>query len=115
MNTLVKYNDVTLLITNADGDLSLLTSILDDIEKLDTDTKKFYKNLIAADADSIGQSLKIRANKLNYVKEALGIIGTPFDVHDAELYAVNKGIEYEVLELHSNAGHQNAKKILTGI
>lgn len=73
---------------------------LADIEALNDTVIAFYNNLMTAhEADSA--AIEQRKNAL---ESAIGykIIGVPFTNSDAELYALDKRLDYEVLELHGN-------------
>lgn len=110
MNALIKYKDVKLLITKTEGDASLLTSNIEAIEELDKRVKAFYLSQMSPDADSEVRAIEAEREKLSHVRDELGLIGVPFDNHDAELYALDRRLDYEILELHGNTGNQNASK-----
>lgn len=105
---LLKYKNIKILVSK-DADLGVFTANAEKIVALDNAVKEFYKNLLMA-TDKDVKAIKEKQKELNCIKEKLSAIGVPFDNHDAELYAVNKGIEYDVLELHGNTGNQNASK-----
>lgn len=104
---LIKYKNMKLLVHEG-VDIQPLIQHLSDIEALALDVESFYLNLLSATKDD-GAALTERARKLTS-KIGYKIIGVPFTSHDAELYALDKKLDYEVLELHGNTGKANAAK-----
>lgn len=105
--TLIKYNDLKLLI-NELQDARPLISMLPEIEDFAKEVSGFYGDLLnATDADAQAMEAKKKAllKKIGY-----SIIGVPFSNHDAELYALDKQLDYDVLELHGNTGKTHAAK-----
>jgi hypothetical protein len=104
---LVKYKGMNLLIH---GELQMqpLIDHLADIEVLEGKVTDFYKNIMdksSGAAAELADEQRALISKIGYK-----IIGVPFTNHDAELYALNKKIDYDILELHGNSGKANAAK-----
>ncbi len=103
---LVKYKKIKLLIN--DGlHMQPLIEHLTEIEQLNDAVNDFYKNLLTATSDQ-GAELETRKRELTS-KIGYKIIGVPFTGHDAELYALDKNISYDELELHGNTNNKNAQ------
>ena len=104
---LVKYKTLKLLI-NEGLPMQPLIDHLNDIVELEKKVKDFYANLLNETRES-GLALKKEQQALI---STIGytIIGMPFDNKDPELYALDKRLEYEVLELHGNVGNNNSAK-----
>lgn len=105
--TLIKYNNLKLLVNELE-DPSPLISRLPEIEALAVDVKEFYSNLLnvsESETKAIEDKRKLLIEKIGYQ-----IIGVPFTNHDAELYAIDKKLEYDILEIHGNTGKANASK-----
>ena len=93
---LIKYNDVKILI-ESECDIENLCRFLPDIQDLNQRTKKFFGSLDARtdeEVDFLKEKPKQIINNLGF-----NIIGTPFDLHDAELYALDRKLDYTTLEL----------------
>lgn len=105
--TLIKYKDLKLLVNELD-DAQPLISYLPEIEALASSVKAFYERLLDA-TDAEAQALETQKKAL-LDKIGYPIIGVPFSNHDAELYALDKRLDYDVLELHGNTGRANAAK-----
>lgn len=93
---LIKYKNIKLLI-NEGCDSRTLLNHLTEIEALNAQLTSFYANLMNATTEN---GKKIEAEKRSLIsKIGYKIIGVPFSNHDAELYALDKKLTYEVLEL----------------
>jgi hypothetical protein len=94
---LIKYKNIKILV----NDSCDMQPIMDHLERIDALNKKvsgFYMNLMNANQDlssSIEYDRQQIISKIGY-----NIIGVPFTNHDAELYAIDKKLEYT--ELHLN-------------
>lgn len=112
MKILVKYKDLKLLI---DKDCSE-TMLFDNLKKI-YELFELEKAMLF-DTPKIGLSqFDVREEKRKALKAELedfkrhsDAIGCPFDMRDAELYALDRKIRYEVLELHGNILNENAAK-----
>jgi hypothetical protein len=105
--TLVKYKKIKLLV-NEGLQMQPLIDHLFDIEVLNEKVTSFYKNVLNEGGESaaaIASEQQALISKIGYK-----IIGVPFTNHDAELYALDKKLDYEILELHGNTGKTNAAK-----
>lgn len=105
---LIKYKNIKLLI-NEGVQIQPLLSHLSEIENLASRVNEFHKNILTAKKND-GALLEKEAAAL-ISKIGYKIIGTPLSNHDAELYALNKKLEYSELELHGNTGKTNAAKV----
>jgi len=105
---LIKYKKMSVLV-DQNADMNLFIQNLDKIQKLDALAKGFYKNLLTTSPEDLEKIEKMKS-ELKPVSDEMKIIGTPFDNHDAELYALDHGIEYGIFELHGNTSNKNAKK-----
>lgn len=104
---LVKYKNLKLL-AHAGVDIQPLIQHLSEIEALALEVENFYINLMHSSRDD-AYAIKDKAQAL-ISKIGYEIIGVPFTTHDAELYALDKKLDYDVLELHGNTGKANAAK-----
>lgn len=102
---LIKFKNLKLLVHEG-IQIDNLISELKDIELLAEKVNNFYANLITATKEQ-GAALDKEKQAL-ITKIGYKIIGVPFTNHDAELYALDKKIDYEVLKLHGNNGRTNA-------
>lgn len=105
--TLIKYNNLKLLVNELE-DAQPLIARLPEVEALAVDVKEFYSNLLnvsESETKAIEDKRKLLIEKIGYQ-----IIGVPFTNHDAELYALDKKLEYEILEIHGNTSKANAAK-----
>lgn len=105
--TLIKYKNLKMLVNELE-DAQPLIARLPEIEALAEDVKGFYSNLLTAsdsDVEALESKQKALIEKIGYQ-----IIGVPFTNHDAELYALDKKLEYDILEIHGNTGKANAAK-----
>lgn len=104
---LIKYKGLKLLINDGLHTQPLIDNLLA-IESLAEKVNDFYANLMTATKQQ-GEALEKEKQALTS-KIGYKIIGVPFTNHDAELYALDKKLDYEVLELHGMAGRANATK-----
>jgi len=103
---LIKYKNLKLLI-NEGLQMQPLIEHLHDIEILADKVNAFYANLLNNKSD---QAKKLEQEKSSLLsKIGYTIIGVPFTNHDAELYALDKQLEFDVLELHGNKGNAHAQ------
>lgn len=96
------------MLVNEGVDSQPLISHLADIEKLSEDVNGLYINALDATQEEASKIEKQRRKLTSEI--GYNIIGVPFTNHDAELYALDKGLDYTVLELHGNTGKPNAAK-----
>ena len=104
---LIKYKGLKLLI-NEGLHMQPLIDNLVKIELLAERVSDFYANLMSAsksDGEALEKERQTLTSKIGYK-----IIGVPFTNQDAELYALDKQLSYEVLELHGNVGNNNSAK-----
>lgn len=93
---LLKHKNMKLLISD-ECSREILLTYLPEIEALAKKVSHFYANLMHAtndDAASIEAEKKLLLSKIGY-----NIIGLPFSNHDAELYALDKKLNYKILQL----------------
>lgn len=97
---LIKYKDLSILV-DEDADTSIVIRTLPDILKLKAYTDACFsdidKMMNVNDSDVI--SARDLRDKLKSFVFKTGAIGYPFDLHDAELFALDRKIEYTILEL----------------
>lgn len=95
---LVKYKSIKLLINEGCSIEPLLANIAE-IDLLENKVNQFYSNLLHADQND---AATLEAEKRHLTsKIGYNIIGVPFTNQDAELYALDKKIEYTVLQLEN--------------
>lgn len=94
---LLKYKDISILISETVS-LELFIENRKEIENLNSKVRHFHKNIVSM-GEKENQEIEHLRVKLKDISEEFEIIGSPFDNHDAELYALNNRIEYEILEL----------------
>ena len=102
---LIKYKHIKLLI-NEGLEMQPLINHLSEIEALEKKVSVFYKNVMTAKKGE-GESLQKEADAI-ISKIGYRITGVPFTLHEAELYALDKKLDYEILELHGNTGNEHA-------
>lgn len=93
---LVRHKNIKLLISD-ECSREILLEHLPEIEALAEKVSHFYTNLMHAtqdDAASIEAEKKLLLSKIGF-----NIIGLPFSNHDAELYALDKKLNYKILQL----------------
>jgi len=95
---LIIKGDLKLLI-NEGLQMEPLLTHLDEIQALNARVLEFYANLMSATAEQ-GRALEAEAKSL-ISKIGYNIVGVPFTTHDAEMYAVNLGLDYEIIELQN--------------
>lgn len=93
---LIKHKNLKLLV-NEGLPIQPLVENLAEIEQLAKEVSEFYKNLLNA-TDSEAKELQSRVNSL-ISKIDYKVIGVPFTNQDAELYALNKQLQFDELEL----------------
>lgn len=102
---LIKYKEMRLLI-NEGLDIAPLLANLHELETLNCKVIDFYKDMLTSTKEE-GAALECQrtslASKIGYK-----IIGVPFTNHDAELYALDRKLDYTVFDLHGNTGNANA-------
>ena len=104
---LVKYQRLKLLVEDHE-DISSLLPLLADIVDLESRVGAFFRDILNAD-HATGAALDQEAVELmEQIGYAIG--GVPFTRYDAELYALDRKLDYDVLELHGNTGNSHAKK-----
>ena len=100
---LIRYKNIKLLV-NESCDMQPLIAHIQSIESLAKKVNGFYKNLKNAtdqDASSIEQEKQQLISKIGYK-----IIGVPFTHQDAELYALDKKLDYADMELEYEREYQ---------
>ncbi len=102
---LVKYKDLKFLISG-DVDSEVLIASLSDIETLKETVESIDDTTKTEDMEVIA---RMRAGVLKDL-QAERVIGFPFDINNAEHYALECDIDYKVLELHGNTGNQHNTK-----
>lgn len=93
---LIKYKKLNLLINEGLNSKPLIEH-LEEIELLNKEVICFYKNMLNADDESSKKITKKQQTLIS--KIGYKIIGVPFTNHDAELYAIDKELDYQILEL----------------
>lgn len=104
---LIKYKNIRLLINESASELFIKN--IENIEKLQILVDAFYKNILNSSHDA-SVEIDLLKTQLSEFVEQSGVIGTPFDSRDAYLYALDRKLDFEILELHGNVGKKNAKK-----
>ena len=107
---LIRYKKIKLLINEKESIQPLIEN-LSDIEQLNKDVNGFYEKLFRLTGEQ-GSELELKKQNL-ISKIGYEIIGVPFTNQDAELYALDRGLNYTELELHGNVGKTNAAKAET--
>ena len=97
MKNLIKFSDVKLLV-DADISKELLIKNAKNICELNSLVNTLYRDALGADQFLLDE-IKRKRNELDDFVVQSGVIGSPFDLHDAELYALDRNLEFEVLEL----------------
>lgn len=93
---LIKYKKIKLLV-NEGLHMQPLIDHLSEIELLNNDVTDFYKNLLYATDESSAKTTKQQQALISRI--GYKIIGVPFSNDDAELYALDKKLDYQILEL----------------
>jgi uncharacterized metal-binding protein len=104
---LIKYKEIKMLVNEGLSMQPLIENLIQ-IEALNKKVIQFHANLLNATSEQ-GKVLQKEVTELTS-KIGYKIIGVPFTNHDAELYALDKKLDYAVLELHGNTGKSNAAK-----
>lgn len=97
---LIKYKNIKLLVSD-DCDMQPMFDQLQSIEALAKKVSSFYVNLMNVTAEQSAALEKEKqqlASKIGY-----NIIGVPFTNQDAELYALDKKLEYTELQIRDAA------------
>ena len=94
---LIKYRDIKLLV-NADSDMQLFIDNKDKIVALNEAMKAFTRDLLNQSTEDVNRIDKLKEELSEFV-QMTDVIGFPFNMQDAELYALDKQIEYQVLEI----------------
>lgn len=95
-HVLIKYKKIKLLINEGCSSEHLLVH-LTEIESLEKKVSHFYANLLTVNKD---EAEAIEAEKQRLIsKIGYNIVGVPFTNQDAELYALDKKLDYTVLQL----------------
>ena len=100
---LIKYKNIKLLV-NDGCDMQPLIEHIRSIESLAEKVNGFYMKLINAtqeDASALEKEKQQLTSKIGYK-----IIGVPFTNQDAELYALDKKLDYTELELNFEREYQ---------
>ncbi|MGR2849164.1 hypothetical protein [Vibrio vulnificus] len=93
---LVKYKNIKLLINEGCSSQPLIDH-LSEIDDLNDKVSHFYANLMNATTED---GKKIEAEKQSLMsKIGYNIVGVPFSNQDAELFALDRKLTYEILEL----------------
>ena len=94
---LLKYETLSLLV-DSDANVELFLKCKDQILKLNEAYVAFMRNIINMDKSDSKKIEDMRNELKEFIIES-GVIGVPFDTHDAELFALSNQIEYQTLEL----------------
>lgn len=94
---LIKYRDLNLLV-DPDSDMQDLLANVDEIQEFQRVRNRNLEGMLNISQEE-WQEEKALQESLQALKEKMGIIGYPFDNHEAELFALNRKIDYEELEL----------------
>jgi hypothetical protein len=106
--TLIKYKELKILVDeNMQSDI--FTTNVQHIYRLFEAQNKLMQNMLNASDKDI-RHIKQLKSELNQFIQQSKVIGYPFDNHDAELYALDRKINYTILEIHGNTGTANAAK-----
>lgn len=100
---LIKYKNIKLLVHES-CDMQPLIEHIQSIESLVEKVNGFYMNLINAsqeEASALEKEKQQLISKIGYK-----IIGVPFTNQDAELYALDKKLDYTELELNCEREYQ---------
>ncbi|MPX91415.1 hypothetical protein [Salinivibrio sp. VYel1] len=94
--TLLTHNELNLLF-DAGADSGVVIAHIEEIQTLADEMNAFYENLLTASNE---QATELEAKRQGLLKKiGFNIIGVPFTNHDAELYAVDRGLHVERLDL----------------
>lgn len=103
---LLKYKDIKLLVDdNMCADVFI--SNIPAIEEFNAAAMAYAESALHATAEDTARIKALKKVLANFIDQSK-VIGFPFDLKDAELHAIDKGIKYTELVIHGNAGNQNA-------
>lgn len=94
---LLKYKNLSLLV-DSEADVELFIKCKDQILKLNEAYVAFMRNIINMDKSDSKRIEDMRNDLKEFIIES-GVIGAPFDIQNAELFALSNKIEYQTLEL----------------
>lgn len=104
---LIKYKNVKILVSEG-VPMQPLLDHLSDIESLQDAVEELYKDMLNVTQQEIAKLETMRTDLTS--KIGYKIIGHPFTNQEAELYAYDKQLDFETIELHGNTGKTNAAK-----
>lgn len=106
--TLIKYKYLKILVDeNMQSDM--FTTNAQHIYRLFEAQNKLMQNMLNATDQEIRNIKQLKSELSSFIKQSK-VIGYPFDNHDAELYAIDRKVNYQILEFHGNTGSANAAK-----
>ncbi|MBL8499570.1 MAG: hypothetical protein JNL77_03135 [Nitrosomonas sp.] len=94
---LIKYKDIKILV-NADSDVAEFIKHKDKIVALNAATTEFAENLLKQTDNDVKRIACMKKELESFVLMS-DAIGFPLNNKDAELYALDKHINYDVIEL----------------
>lgn len=100
MYVLLKDGAVKLLLRDS-FDMSQYLQRRDEIAAFNTAMLDFYRNAMHATTEDVAHVKRMKQQLADFAV-ASGVIGSPFDTHDAELYALDRKLQYDVLELRND-------------
>lgn len=95
--TLIKYGDLKLLV-DSDCDIQAFIDNKDKIIALNEAVNSFCADLMNQTKEDQMNIDRMKNNLSDFVQLS-DVTGYPFDMRDAELYAINNGIDYDVIEI----------------
>lgn len=95
---LLKYKDIKLLV-NEDVDIQHFIDNKELIVQLHDAMNQFTTNLLNQSDDDAKKIDELKQKLAEFVMHS-DVIGFPFHMKDAELYALDNNIEYEILEIN---------------
>lgn len=96
-SSLIKYKNIKLLIDSGLPMAPLLENI-EEIAALSNAVAEHYEDILSASASRTREIQQWRQKLIS--KVGYKIVGAAFTDQEAELYALDRGIEYEILELY---------------
>lgn len=105
---LLKYKELSILV-DENADMELFTKNVEHIYRFFEQYKAYVSNLMDATEEDTRRLTQMKDELSEFIEDS-GVIGAPFDNHDALLYALDRNVDYKVLEIHGNTGKANAAK-----
>lgn len=97
MKILIKYKNMSVLV-NDDFNIQEFSANADKIYRYFEKKSAFARNILSQNDKDINELDTLKAELWQFIVSS-GAVGFPFDNKDAELYALNNDIEYQILEL----------------